>query len=602
MFNNNLFLHQANNQNNNLQNKDFVWNTEKILKEIEKINGGLEADYLPFYEKNIDLKNNNIIFEYTKEELEIYAKCVNDVIYFSQFCKVMTDEGYQYIKLRDYQEDCLKKFQKHRKIIFLASRQIGKSIMSAIFIVWYICTHKDRNIMIVANKGATTVKLLNDVKEIIKGLPFFLKPGVISWGQTGLKFDNGVNIYTQSTTSSTAVGFTIHLLYADEFAHIPKRFIKEMYRSIFPTLSSSKISRIIITSTANGPNFFYELYINALNKKNDYVPLRVDWWEVPGRDENWKRKEIANLGSEEMFNQEYGNQFFLDGQLLLNTQQTTFFYRIKQKFVYYDLDLDNILDIENLIWYNKINLDNLKKEKILITIDLADGSNKDFSVFNIFKIEIKSRAQIKKIKNHSSESEFFRLRQIGLFYSNKIQMQQFSQLLVYLINNIFNKENVFIIFEYNFNGSYLFDKLINFGISEENFLFTKHSVDSKIKKPGIRLGNNRNKIFLEFKECLRNKQIIFLEEKTFNQISSFGIDKNGKFVSQLQNDDIALSTIIASQIFGTDYWEDIIFDYIQDNFEEGYFEKLLYEKEQKEIKNEEKMDFSMFNLVKEIFE
>ncbi|MFM7988593.1 MAG: hypothetical protein ACKPKO_55700, partial [Candidatus Fonsibacter sp.] len=54
---------------------------------------------------------------------------------------------------------------------------------------------------------------------------------------------------------------------------------------------------------------FYEIYDSAIKKKSDFVSLRVDWWQVPGRDEEWKQKWIADLGSEEAFNQEFGNQF-----------------------------------------------------------------------------------------------------------------------------------------------------------------------------------------------------------------------------------------------------------------------------------------------------
>jgi hypothetical protein len=229
----------------------------------------------------------------------------------------MTDEGIQQITLRPYQEDMLEGFQDNRFVVMLASRQIGKTVTSSIFIAWYLCFHFDRNVMIVANKMATTTEIVDKVKTIIKNLPFFIKPGCTSAGATGMRFDNGCRLYSQATTKTAAIGFTIHLLYADEFAHIHPNFLQQFYRSIYPTLSSSKISRIIISSTPNGMNLFYELYTGALEGKNSYHPIRVDWWQVPGRDEKWKAQEIANLGSEELFNQEYGNQFLASSRLLL---------------------------------------------------------------------------------------------------------------------------------------------------------------------------------------------------------------------------------------------------------------------------------------------
>ena len=191
----------------------------------------------------------------------------------------------------------------------LASRQIGKTVTSSIFIAWYLCFHYDRNVMVVANKLATTSEIVDKIRIVMKNLPFFMKPGIQSGGVTGMRFDNGNRLFSQATTKTAAIGFTIHLLFADEFAHIHPNFLLPFYRSIYPTLSSSKVSRMIVCSTPNGMNLFYEIYQGAQQGLNAFHPIRVDWWQVPGRDEAWKKREIANLGNEELFNQEYGNQF-----------------------------------------------------------------------------------------------------------------------------------------------------------------------------------------------------------------------------------------------------------------------------------------------------
>ena len=55
-----------------------------------------------------------------------------------------------------------------------------------------------------------------------------------------------------------------------------------------PTVSSMEDSKIIITSTPNGYNKFYDIYQGAVEGRNSYHPIRVDWWQVPGRDEKWR--------------------------------------------------------------------------------------------------------------------------------------------------------------------------------------------------------------------------------------------------------------------------------------------------------------------------
>ena len=48
--------------------------------------------------------------------------------------------------------------------------------------------------------------------------------------------------------------------------------------------------------------------------------MRTDWYEVEGHDEQWKADTIAQLGNEEDFNQEFGNQFLAGSKLLLQLE------------------------------------------------------------------------------------------------------------------------------------------------------------------------------------------------------------------------------------------------------------------------------------------
>ena len=57
--------------------------------------------------KNVNTQN--IVFNYTPEELKEIKKCATDIVYFAnKYCTVMTDEGLKTIKLRPYQEKMLK--------------------------------------------------------------------------------------------------------------------------------------------------------------------------------------------------------------------------------------------------------------------------------------------------------------------------------------------------------------------------------------------------------------------------------------------------------------------------------------------------------------
>lgn len=162
------------------------------------------------------------------------------------------------------------------------------TVSAAIVLLHFCLFNDDKNVMIVANKGTTVIEILDKIKRIYMLLPFFLKRGVIKWNEKALTFDNGCSLKTEKRTKEPAIGFTIDLLYLDEFAKIPNNIIRPYYTSVVPVVSSVKNSKIIITSTPDGYNLFHELLMGAEAPKGDpmknpYKSLRVYWWQIPGR-------------------------------------------------------------------------------------------------------------------------------------------------------------------------------------------------------------------------------------------------------------------------------------------------------------------------------
>ena len=82
----------------------------------------------------------------------------------------------------------------------------------------------------------------------------------------------------------------------------------EFYTSVYPTISSGKESKIVLVSTPLGMNYYYKLWMDAINGLSEYIPIKVIWSDVPGRDEEWKRQQISNT-SQEQFIQEHEAEF-----------------------------------------------------------------------------------------------------------------------------------------------------------------------------------------------------------------------------------------------------------------------------------------------------
>jgi hypothetical protein len=569
---------------NTNENDSNYWSTEKIEELLFKVEEeGLDYKSVdnPFHDGDPELKRSNLLYEYTPEEILEIEKCAKDVVYFSKYCRVMTDDGLFYVKLRDYQSSVLREYQANRFNIFLAPRQVGKSITSAIILVWYLLFNHDKNAMILANVGSTAEELMDKIKAIVKGLPWFLKPGIIVNNVMSMKFDNGCRAIAKTTTKTSAIGFTIHFLYMDEFAHIHPNFIESFFRSTYPTVSSSKVSRIIITSTPNGMNKFYEIYRDAVNGDNSFNPIRVDWWQVPGRDDEWKKKEISNLGSQELFNQEYGNQFLSSSTLLLGSNELK---RIKANEVEYEWrDVDVLEDLglkyDNFKWHPKFqfNVDTLEKNRFVLSIDLAGGGKGDFTVLNIFKVVPLPMKVIESMDDFQDESDFFGLLQVGVYRDNEIEVEDFKKILESMTLKFFNPENVRILLEINFKGELLIDKLIlNDDFPLELFVHTKHTESARTRKPGIKY-NEKNK--MKYCEILRsqtrvNRVIINESGWTIPELFSFGLNSRGTYSSQSGHDDVAMTVVNLAGMFESSDFYDLVGE-LYDELEESAYRDII---------------------------
>lgn len=547
----------------------------------------------PFHEGDPVLKSPDIVYDYTEEELAEIAHCASDVIYFANtYCQAMTDYGIQKITLREYQEEVLASFQAHRFNVFLASRQIGKTVTSAIFITWYLLFNVDKNVMVLANKGATAAEIIDKIKAVLKGLPFFLKPGIVQNNVMTMKFDNGCRLMGQATTKSAAIGFTIHLAYMDEFAHIQPTFLEPFYRSVYPTISSSKISRVIITSTPNGRNKFWEIYQGAVEKKNEYNALRVDWWQVPGRDDAWRNREIANLGSEELFNQEYGNQFLAGDTLLLGGDALRAMKRTVTEYEWKELEAFEYADLEykNLKWHPEFNPDyiDMENDRFVCSIDIADGAGKDFSVINIFKVLPMSMAAVRTMRRDrfSDETCGVRLVQVGIYRSNKAGADDLAKIAEVLLFKFFKPSIVKVVIEMNFKGDYFVEKLTNNpDFYEEMFLHTRHNEKTKKLSLGIKI-HKHNKMFYcrEFRKLVMEKRVVLNEMVTFDEMNDFGINSRGSYSSQSGHDDVAMTCVnVVPHVFSEFFAETVeeIYEFLSSDLK-GEIQKKISESDAQE--------------------
>jgi len=568
-----------------------VWSTKSINDLIIALDKGYKPQVrMPFYEGKQHLRKGSIVFEYTDNEITEIAKCAKDIIYFAEkYAVVMTDEGIRKVQMRDYQKDLLRSFQENRFNVVVAARQMGKTVTASIFNAWYMLFNYDKTTLLLANKSETTKEIIDKAKVVMENLPFFMKPGILKYDVMSMRADNGCRLVGQSTTAKAGIGFTIHNLYLDEFAHVHPTIVDSFYENVYPTLSSSAVSRINITSTQNGFNKFHEIYSNAVKGNNEYVPTRIDWWQHPDRDDAWYEREFANLGSEEAFNRQYGNEFTVASLLLLNPISLKNFRKKMHVYKWEDLDdFSNIhAETEGFLGFAK-DFDtedaNNKKKYWLFSVDIAEGSGGDYSIINVFEVKPMEHEDIKKSINPGAMYDFFKLEQVALFRSNEHTIEDFAKILYTLSLEIFNGENVKMIVEYNTYGSILLKYMSTVFPSRNEFedemiLRFKHRHDSKTVKHGLKLNSANKSVFCQnFKKLVEGNRIKLNEFETITEASVFGALKNGSYGAQLGHDDIIMSCVNSTEFFNTtsyaDYIEELL-DFIpQDTV--NIMEEVLY--------------------------
>ena len=346
-------------------------------------------------------------YEYTPEMIAEIKRCKKSLLHFAEnhFYIVNVDEGRQQIKLRKYQKRILKTLKNDRFVVLLASRQIGKSSILTIYMLWVALFNDDQNILLVANKEVTAKEIFKRIKLAYEMLPNYLKSPVVKYAETSMSLTNGSTISISTTTSDTGRGSSVSLLCLDELAFIEPGMLEAFWASVYPVISSSKKAKILAVSTPNGVgNLFHSLYSGAIKTGSDWngwKAERVDWWEVPDRDEEWKEKTIRTMGSREKFAQEFECVFLSSGESALdeglyeNLQLNVF----DPKYVYDDGSY--------LIWEQPSN------DKIYaVGVDVGEGLKLNASV-----------AQILDITDLSD------IKQVAEYYTNSLPPYNFTQKL-----------------------------------------------------------------------------------------------------------------------------------------------------------------------------
>lgn len=250
------------------------------------------------YLSNPNLKAVGVPVAFTQEQIEEYQRCASDCVYFIEhYVKIVhVDRGLIPFEPFEFQKEIINFFVRENKLIVRLSRQSGKTTTTAAFFLWYILFHDNKVCAILANKAATAREILSRIKLAYEHLPLWLQQGVVEWNKGSITLENGSRVLAAATSSSGIRGYSLSLVFLDEFAHVHSNIAEDFFTSIFPTISSGKDTKILIASTPNGMNHFYKFWVDAEEKRNGFVPVFFPWDSHPDRDHEWMEKQLQTLG------------------------------------------------------------------------------------------------------------------------------------------------------------------------------------------------------------------------------------------------------------------------------------------------------------------
>jgi len=485
------------------------------------------------YLGNTLLKKAAVQHNYTKKEIEEYIRCRDDIIYFLEnHAKIVhVDEGLIPFSLYPFQKDLINTITDNRNVIVKTGRQVGKSTTTLGWLLHYVLFNQSKTVGILANKAATARELLSRIQIAYQHLPKFLQQGLKEWNKGSLELENGSKIIASSTSSSAIRGFSFSCILLDEFAHVQRHIADEFIRSVYPTISSGKETKVIIVSTPNGFNMFYKYWNDAENGKNDFTPFKVHWSNVPDRDQKWKKKIESTIGTD-AFRQEYEAEF-------LGSSNTLISYEKLQELSYNDplhrkSDVDIFKEVESSHLY-------------VITVDVARGQGIDYSAFTVFDI---------------TEMPY---KIVAKYRSNLVAPLVFPN----IINIIGKKYNdAYILIEVNDIGSQVSD-VLHHDLEYENLFSTawygRHGQQlsgfvggKRDSQFGVRTTKSMKKIGCSnLKALIEDDKLLIPDYDIISELTTFVSSADSFSAEEGANDDLATTLVLFGWLVDQTYFKEL---------------------------------------------
>lgn len=484
------------------------------------------------YDNIPNLKKPGVLIEYEPWQLEEIAKCAIDIEYFCTKYVYINDAdlGKTLFTIRPYQKRMLQAYVNNRFSVTMCPRQGGKSMVAGVFILHHMLFNADKTSAIIANKASIAKEIFAKVKMAYNELPYWLQMGVMEWHKSSMLLENGSHCFASATSADGIRGVMVNgILFLDEFAIIRRNIAEAFFESVYPTISASTEAKIIIASTPMGMNHFHVLWRKAINSKNDFIATEVFWNEIPGRDEDFKKNTIKNIGIKK-WNQEFECKFIGSSSTLIKAR------------ILENLDAEEPIQVAKdgklKIWKFPL-VKKMEEEKVITEgnqyvcgVDTAKGTGNDYSVVQVLDITT------------------FPFKQVAKYRSNEINTRAFGEIVVEIATKY---NNAYIMVENNDIGQAVVDYIWHEAEYENLVNYSpmkKRDIGIRSTKNTKSLANDLLQLFME------DGKIEIIDSDTIYEMSKYVESQTfpGKFSAEEgENDDCVTSLLWGLFILKTNY-------------------------------------------------
>ncbi|MEZ2661292.1 terminase large subunit domain-containing protein, partial [Aneurinibacillus aneurinilyticus] len=215
----------------------------------------------------------------TQEKLQVI---LGDFKLFTKnFIKIIDNDGNTVpFVLNPEQEEYIDTMQKFN--IILKGRQIGFSTLSLAYMVYSACTKPDTNYVIITHHDKVSKKMFAKLKKMYKSLPHKKFPNLFPTellnNRDELSLSNGSRIEVATARGDDMLrGSTYQFIHLSEMAFYPDDMQKEILTSAIPALAKNDTSMIWIESTANGYNYYQELFTKSYKGGEVWKAYFYNW-------------------------------------------------------------------------------------------------------------------------------------------------------------------------------------------------------------------------------------------------------------------------------------------------------------------------------------